>query len=55
MSRDIPRLPWTDPARLFYVGAIFAACIAASAIYGVIAAATRSWPEPFTTDQETRS
>jgi hypothetical protein len=49
MSRDIPPLPWTEPARLFYVGALFAAAVAASAVVGIVSA-LRGWPETFTTD-----
>jgi hypothetical protein len=52
MSRDIPPLPWTDPCRLFFVGSIFAACIAASAVYGIVGSLVRGWPEPFTSDRE---
>jgi hypothetical protein len=50
MTRDIPPLPWTEPARLFYVGALFAAAVAASAVVGIVGVLTRSWPETFTTD-----
>jgi hypothetical protein len=52
MTRDIPALPWGDPVRLWFAGSIFAACIAASAVYGVVSSITRSWPEPFTLDRE---
>lgn len=50
MSRDIPALPWTDPYRLWFVAATFAACIAASAVYGALSAVFRGWPETFTSD-----
>jgi uncharacterized protein (DUF697 family) len=49
MSRDIPPLPWTEPCRLWFAGALFAAAIAASAVYGITSAIVRGWPETFTT------
>lgn len=50
MSRDVPRLPWTDVTRLWFAGSIFALAIAASAAVGIVNVLTRSWPETFTTD-----
>jgi hypothetical protein len=50
MTRDIPPLPWSDPARLWFAGSLVAAAIAASAVLGIVQALTRSWPETFTTD-----
>jgi hypothetical protein len=50
MTRDIPPLPWSEPCRLWFAGALFAAAIAASAVVGIVGALTRSWPETFTTD-----
>jgi len=50
MTRDIPPLPWTDPYRLWFAGAVFAAAIGASAVVGIVGAITRGWPETFTTD-----
>jgi hypothetical protein len=47
---------WAEPAfepyKLWFVGATFAAAIAASAVVGIVNAITRSWPETFTTDQD---
>ena len=48
MTRDIPPLPWSDPTRLWLAAAIFTGAIAASAVYGVIGALVRGWPETFT-------
>jgi hypothetical protein len=52
MTREIPPLPFADPTRLWFAGALFAAAIAASAVLGIVQAVTRGWPETFTTDQE---
>jgi hypothetical protein len=48
MSRDIPPLPWGDPTRLWFAGSLFAFALAASAVYGIVGALVRGWPEPFT-------
>lgn len=51
MSRDIPPLPLTDPVRLWYFASFAMAAVAASAVYGLIGAVVRAWPETFTTEQ----
>lgn len=38
--------------RLWFAGSIFAAAIAASAVYGIINTVVRGWPEQFATDDE---
>ncbi len=50
MSRDVPRLPWTELTKLWFVAALRAGCIAASAVYGVIGSLIRGWPEQTTSD-----
>jgi hypothetical protein len=55
MTRDIPPLPWSDPARLWYCAALMASVVAASAVLGIVQAITRGWPETFTTDQEAKT